>query len=240
MVDISFIDLSFNLLEGSIPLPGPVTQLLDCSNNRFSSMPLNFGSQASSIWYFKANANTLSGKIPQTICEAKNLLLIDLSDNSLSGSIPSCLMEGTLTVLNLKRNQLHGELPNNMNQNCAFKEFDLSVNQIEGKLPRSLVACRDLEVFNIGNNHINDTFPCWMGMLPKLQVITELPLDVEPVLQRVGGENTRLTSLLDIYQLLVSGQHWPLLGFRCPEHATTQHHMWSYTIQRRNPSTLCY
>jgi Leucine-rich repeat (LRR) protein len=41
----------------------------------------------------------------------------------------------------------------------------------EGKIPRSLVACRNLEILDIGNNEISDSFPCWMSKLPKLQVL---------------------------------------------------------------------
>jgi len=171
--DISFVNISFNLFVGPIPIPGLNTHVLDCSNNMFSSIPLNFVSQLSSISYFKASGNNLSGNIPPSMCEPTNMVLIDLSYNNLSGSIPSCFMENmnSLSVLNLKRNQLHGELPQKMKQDCAFEALDFSDNWIGGQLPRSLVACRQLEVFDIGNNDIDDTFPCWMSKLPKLQVL---------------------------------------------------------------------
>jgi Leucine-rich repeat (LRR) protein len=165
MIDIAVVDLSFNLLEGPIPIPGPHTQTLDCSNNLFSSIPLGFGSHFSGISNFKAYANNLSGKIPSSVCEARNLKLVDLSYNNLSGTIPSCLVEDieSLSILILKRNRFHGELPNNMKQGCAFMALDFSDNQIEGQLPRSLAACNNLEVFDIGNNNIDDSFPCWMS-----------------------------------------------------------------------------
>ncbi|CAD6239770.1 unnamed protein product [Miscanthus lutarioriparius] len=171
--NIFVIDISYNRFEGPIPIPGPQNQLFDCSNNQFSSMPFNFGSHLSSISLLMAHGNKLSGEIPQSICEATSLMLLDLSNNDLIGSIPSCLMEdmSRLNVLNLKGNQLHGRLPNSLKQDCAFEALDFSDNQIEGQLPRSLVACKDLEVFDIGKNLINDTFPCWMSMLPKLQVL---------------------------------------------------------------------
>jgi len=167
------IDISYNLFEGPIPIPGPQNILFDCSNNQFSSMPFNFGSQLSSISLLMASGNKLTGEIPPSICEATSLMLLDLSNNDLVGSIPSCLMENMshLNVLNLRGNQLHGRLPNSIKQDCALGALDFSGNQIEGQLPRSLVACKDLEVFDIGNNHIDDTFPCWMNMLPKLQVL---------------------------------------------------------------------
>ena len=38
-------------------------------------------------------------------------------------------------------------------------------------VPRSLIICRKLEVLDLGNNKINDTFPHWLGTLPELQVL---------------------------------------------------------------------
>ncbi|KAJ1274740.1 hypothetical protein BS78_05G084400 [Paspalum vaginatum] len=195
LIDTGITVLSFNSLQGPIPIPGRHTKVLDFSNNQFSSIPLDFGSQFGDIDYFNARANNLSGKIPPSICAVTSSTtdLIDLSYNNLSGSIPSCLMEGTVNILTLKRNRLQGELPNNMIQSCAFMALDFSDNQIEGKLPRSLVACTSLEVFDIGNNHISDTFPCWMSKLPELQVLV---LKSNKFVGQVGkpsivGEKTR-------------------------------------------------
>ena len=42
---------------------------------------------------------------------------------------------------------------------------------MEGQVPRSLINCRELEVLDLGNNKINDTFPHWLGALPKLHVL---------------------------------------------------------------------
>lgn len=42
---------------------------------------------------------------------------------------------------------------------------------MEGQLPRSLAVCQGLQVVDVGNNRINDVFPCWMSKLPKLQVL---------------------------------------------------------------------
>uniref|UniRef100_A0A0D3EJV9 non-specific serine/threonine protein kinase n=1 Tax=Oryza barthii TaxID=65489 RepID=A0A0D3EJV9_9ORYZ len=158
---------------GPIPTPAPDLASLDCSNNQFSSMPFNFSYQLSGICYFMASRNNLSGEIPSSICDARSLVLLDLSYNNLSGSIPSCLIENTnsLSALNLEGNQLTGKLPHNIKKGCAFEELDFSKNSIEGQLPRSLVECRDLQVFDIGDNQISDTFPCWMSVLPKLQVL---------------------------------------------------------------------
>lgn len=171
---IEYFDLSFNNLEGPMPIPRDGSVTLDYSSNKFSSIPIYFSNYLIGTSFFKASRNSISQNIPPSICTAvRNLQLIDLSYNNLSGSIPSCLMEdvSALQVLSLKANNLVGELPDNIKKGCALEALDFSGNFIQGKIPRSLVACRNIEILDIGSNQISDSFPCWMSTLPKLQVL---------------------------------------------------------------------
>ncbi|EAZ10639.1 hypothetical protein OsJ_00470 [Oryza sativa Japonica Group] len=172
-LQVDLLDLSNNMLEGSIPIPRGSSTSLKYSNNGFSSMPSNFSAHLRDVTFFMADGNEISGNIPLEFCSAKSLQLLDLSYNNFNGSISSCLMDSvsTLQVLNLKGNELHGVLPDDIKEGCSFQALDISGNLIEGKLPRSLVACKNLEVFDVGFNQISDTFPCWMSTLPRLQVI---------------------------------------------------------------------
>ena len=52
-----------------------------------------------------------------------------------------------------------------------FEALDFSGNWIEGQLPRSLAYCKYLEVLDIGDNKISDSFPCWMTAIARLQVL---------------------------------------------------------------------
>ncbi|PUZ58165.1 hypothetical protein GQ55_5G488200 [Panicum hallii var. hallii] len=168
---IAELDLSFNMFEGPIPLPQYSALVLDYSSNMFSSMPHNFSTQLGDTYVFKASRNNLSGNIPTSFCIVSKFL--DLSYNTFNGSVPSCLMEDAnpLIVLNLKENQLDGQLPDTINENCTLELLDISSNRIEGQLPKSLVACKRLEVLAIANNNITGSFPCWMSTLPRLQVL---------------------------------------------------------------------
>lgn len=56
-------------------------------------------------------------------------------------------------------------------QKTTTQEVLTSGNQLEGPLPQSLVNCRHLEVLDLGNNIINNTFPHWLGTLPNLRVL---------------------------------------------------------------------
>ncbi|GLT39429.1 hypothetical protein SLA2020_136210 [Shorea laevis] len=47
----------------------------------------------------------------------------------------------------------------------------LGQNNFKGKLPRSLANCRMLEFLDLGNNHIRDTFPYWLGTLLRLKIL---------------------------------------------------------------------
>ncbi|CAD6239772.1 unnamed protein product [Miscanthus lutarioriparius] len=170
---VQYFDLSFNNFQGAIPLPQEANWLLDYSSNQFSTIPSNFGTFIVDTESFKASGNKLSGEILAPICTAWSLNLLDLSYNNLNGSIPTCLMEdlNSLQVLNLAGNQLHGELPHSMKEECSLRALGFGSNKIEGKIPRSLVACQWLEILDIGNNQISDSFPCWMSKLPKLRVL---------------------------------------------------------------------
>lgn len=110
------LDLSFNMFEGPIPLPY-CGSILDYSSNMFSSIQFNISTQLEETIAFKASRNNLSGSISTSFC-SMNVEFVDLSYNTLSGPIPSCLMDDVdpLKVLNLKSNQLHGELPQNISK----------------------------------------------------------------------------------------------------------------------------
>ncbi|XP_019239581.1 PREDICTED: receptor-like protein kinase HSL1 isoform X2 [Nicotiana attenuata] len=56
--------------------------------------------------------NNITGTIPSTICQLKNLTLIDLSNNNISGTIPASLKDcSKLQHLDLSNNYLRGQIP---------------------------------------------------------------------------------------------------------------------------------
>ncbi|XP_058111823.1 receptor-like protein 7 [Magnolia sinica] len=147
--DQAVLDLSSNMLEGSLPSVPPSSSFFSFSNNR------------------------LSGEIPMSICDMTSLEVLNLSKNQLTGWIPQCLSEITdsLNVLNLRGNAFSGTLLQTFKESCNLQTLDLSENQLEGQVPRSLANCTMLEVLNLGNNQINDTFPTWVEALSHLRIL---------------------------------------------------------------------
>ncbi|KAE8811207.1 Receptor-like protein 12 [Hordeum vulgare] len=173
------LDLSSNRLQGQIPMPNMLTslnpyrqQILDYSNNRFSSVIPNFTAYLHQTAYLKLSRNNITGYIPNSICDSRKLEVLDLSYNYFSGVIPSCLIEGSnLAILNLRENHFEGTLPYNISEHCNLQTIDLHGNKFQGTLPRSLSNCSDLEVLDIGNNQMVDTFPSWVSRLSNLRVL---------------------------------------------------------------------
>ncbi|XP_062081158.1 receptor-like protein 9DC3 [Humulus lupulus] len=152
-----YLDLSNNQIEGSVPkwlwnvghlpIPPPKTMLFSISNN------------------------TLDGEISHLICNLSLLEVLDLSNNNLSGNIPPCLGNSSLSVLDLHKNKLHGIIPSHFPKESILRDLNLNENQLEGSLPKSLFNCKELEFLDIGNNKINGSFPWWLESLPNLQAL---------------------------------------------------------------------
>ncbi|MFQ6671551.1 hypothetical protein Gotur_036064, partial [Gossypium turneri] len=63
---------------------------------------------------------------------------------------------------------ISGRIPGDIGK---WNLVDLHENQLEGILPLSLINCSQLQVLNVANNNLSDTFPHWLGMLPELRVL---------------------------------------------------------------------
>ncbi|KAM5552353.1 hypothetical protein ABKV19_026948 [Rosa sericea] len=165
------IDLHSNQLQGQIPLfiSG---NYLDYSRNNFSSsIPTDIGDFISSTAYLSLSSSNLYGEIPISICNASGMVL-DLSNNSLSGIIPQCLTQtSSLNVLDLRRNNLTGSIPDTFLQGCNLQTLALSRNHIQGRFPKSLSNCSSLEVLDLEINQITDVFPCMLKTISTLRVL---------------------------------------------------------------------
>ncbi|PUZ51695.1 hypothetical protein GQ55_6G209000 [Panicum hallii var. hallii] len=171
---ISDFDLHSNKIEGALPLLPWGTYRVNYSNNHFNSsiMP-EFWSRISSATSLSLANNSLIGEVSHLICSATYIEVLDLSFNSFSGLIPPCLLKHKerLEILNLRGNNFHGPLPQDIINKCALQIIDLNGNKLEGKLPVSMINCQMLQVLDLGNNMIVDTYPEWLGVLPLLKVL---------------------------------------------------------------------
>ncbi|GKV44946.1 hypothetical protein SLEP1_g52082 [Rubroshorea leprosula] len=185
LTQLTSVDLSNNQFSG--PIPASIDNNLSLRMNvtanftlpkltdvSFSSCNLsefpNFIRHSNGLQSLVLSKNSIHGNIPEWICEKDDLQILDLSHNNLIGKIPNCLPK-SLSVLNLQANYFDGNIPFGFPEGCGLRNLNLHGNQMDGLLPRCLVNCSMLEVLDIGNNSIEDTFPHWLESLPELQVL---------------------------------------------------------------------
>ncbi|KAL4606297.1 hypothetical protein ACB092_09G092700 [Castanea dentata] len=172
---IGFLDLHSNQLKGQLPIPLPFFHYLDLSRNNFNSvLPELDRSWAGHFGTFLSlSSNKFHGQIPKSICKAKSLGVLDLSINSINGTIPDCFysLSSSLRVLNLRKNNLTGKLSDIFPGDCSLQTLNVNKNLLEGVVPKSLANCRNLEVLDIGNNQIHDVFPYYLKGISKLRAL---------------------------------------------------------------------
>ncbi|KAG6404597.1 hypothetical protein SASPL_136847 [Salvia splendens] len=186
-LNMEILDLSKNQLAGEIPswIWGTQLEYLDLSFNRLTDVQkpfhmsaslkhLNLQSNqltgelhlpvplASNLSYLLIANNSLTGSIPTSLCNAIHLKVLELSENKLSGGIPPCLLENII-IFQMGQNNISGIIPDTFSMDCKLRYFNLNNNTLEGRIPRSLESCRSLVFMDVGNNNINDTFPCMLS-----------------------------------------------------------------------------
>ncbi|KAK7246075.1 hypothetical protein RIF29_40933 [Crotalaria pallida] len=91
----------------------------------------------------------------------ENLMyLVDLSSNSLSGTIPLEIYElKRLQSLNLSHNQLKGMIPQEIGYLKQLESIDLSFNRLCGEIPQSMASLSYLAVLNLSFNNFTGKIP---------------------------------------------------------------------------------
>ncbi|MED6197734.1 hypothetical protein PIB30_059451 [Stylosanthes scabra] len=172
---LKILDLSRNNLNGSIPwcisnlrgmtLVAPnlsFTSLVDIESptSSPSSFTVNFSAPPPKDWQTEDVIEVVKGRELDYIRILKLVVIMDLSENNLVGSIPKgiTLLNG-LHSLNLSNNHLIGEIPNMIGDMKSLESFDVSSNQISGLIPSSMSALTSLSHLNLSLNNFSGPIP---------------------------------------------------------------------------------
>ncbi|CAN8270814.1 unnamed protein product [Cochlearia groenlandica] len=185
MTDIAYLDLSHNNFEGEIPkglfkncysmehlrlshnkLSGEIfpekevvffsllEMLMD--NNQFTGK-IGQGLRLKSLSVLDISNNNLSGVIPSWIDELSSLSALMLSNNSLEGKIPSSLFNiSTLYLLDLSANHFYGDIPPHVRSSMPFVLL-LQDNYLSGVIPETLLT--NVTVLDLRNNRLSGNIP---------------------------------------------------------------------------------
>ncbi|KAL9226855.1 hypothetical protein vseg_002620 [Gypsophila vaccaria] len=156
-------------------------------NNTTTTTPCNWqgvkcsgrGNDVAVTGLFLGSQN-MTGQIPPSICDLKNMTTFDVSNNYIKGTFPTFLSKCTnLRALNLSQNYFVGALPNDINDRLplTLQDFDISGNNFTDDIPSSLGLVKGLRTLHFELNLFNGTYPSELGNLESLQ---ELVLAYNP------------------------------------------------------------
>ncbi|EPS59816.1 hypothetical protein M569_14988 [Genlisea aurea] len=96
---------------------------------------------------------------PATLTRLRELRVLSLRNNSLTGEIPDLSGLVNLKVLFLNRNYFSGAIPPSVSVLHRLRTLDFSVNMLQGPLPRSLLNLSRLHYLRLDFNRLNGTLP---------------------------------------------------------------------------------
>jgi len=174
LTKLSVLALDNNGIVGDLGVFERMTWMerLYVDNNAFTgTMTDNFMSKLAVLERLDISNNFIEGKLARSLMIKENLTILDVSDNSLVGNLPSFPKLTGLKFLALQRNELSGTLPETVSNFLSLSHLDLSQTRINGTLPSSLGNMTNLEFLSFAQTTqlAKATIPGWVRKLTKLQ-----------------------------------------------------------------------
>ncbi|CDY12143.1 BnaC03g60590D [Brassica napus] len=209
--ELKHLDISGNKISGDADVSPCVNlEFLDVSSNNFSTVIPYLG-DCSALQHLDISGNKLSGDFSTAFSSCTNLRSLNISCNAFTGPISSSLPLKSLEYLSLAENKFTGEIPELLSGACGtLTGLDLSRNDFHGTVPPFFASCSLLESLVLSTNNFSGELP--MDTLLKMRGLKVLDLSFN----KFSGElpeslaNLSLTTL-DLSSNNFSGQILPTL-----------------------------
>ncbi|GKU86229.1 hypothetical protein SLEP1_g777 [Rubroshorea leprosula] len=200
LAELQYVNLFNNSLNGSIPYQVSYLQkvwyldlgwnyLIDPDWSKFLDMPL--------LIHLGFSNDALKLVFPPFIINCRNLTFLDLSINSLTGTIPESVFTNLikLEAFNLTHNSFEGPLPSNISKLSKLVSLQLGANKFSGPIPESLSLLFELEILELFENFIGGIIPSSFGKLKKLKKLDLHSNSFNSTIPSELGSCTNLTFL---------------------------------------------
>ncbi|GAX10519.1 hypothetical protein FisN_21Lh225 [Fistulifera solaris] len=142
------------------------------------------------------NNEGITGSIPKTIGNLKDLRQIGIYFCNLEGSIPEEVFAATkLEYINFQNNSLAGNLPTKIGELKSLHTLVLNTNKIEGQVPLDTMAGSSLKFLGLSENALTGSIGEVVGKLSSLEYLHLERNKFEGTLPSSLGSITTLKSL---------------------------------------------
>lgn len=150
--------------------------------------------------------NQLSGQIPSAIGQLTGLTELDLFGNQLTGEIPTTIGNlDKVTRLSLWANQLSGSIPAELGDMESLEWVALGINELTGEIPPELGNLTTLTHMDFTLNQLSGPIPAELGNLPDVVWIGLWSNQLSGAIPAELGNLTGLTQL-DLDHNRLSGE----------------------------------
>ncbi|KAG6767228.1 hypothetical protein POTOM_028421 [Populus tomentosa] len=176
-VKLSFLNVSSNKFSGPIPvLPAASLQSLSLGGNLFEGeFPLHLVDACPGLVMLDLSLNNLSGSVPSSLGSCTSLETLDISTNNFTGELPvdTLLKMTSLKRLDLAYNAFTGGLPDSFSQHASLESLDLSSNGLSGPIPTGLCQgpSNNLKELYLQNNRFTGSVPATLSNCSQLTAL---------------------------------------------------------------------
>ncbi|KAM3696001.1 hypothetical protein ACJW31_06G004700 [Castanea mollissima] len=166
--NVSFLDLSNNLLSGSISHflcykmnQSKFMEFLNLGKNILSGKISNCWMKWQKLFVLNLENNNFTGKIPASIGSLINLQSLHLYNNKFSGKFLSLLKNCTdLFTIDIGKNEFDGNIPKWIGHKLSsLKILSLHSNNFYGQIPDELCALTSLQILDLSHNKLFGSIP---------------------------------------------------------------------------------
>ncbi|KAK3223619.1 hypothetical protein Dsin_010644 [Dipteronia sinensis] len=173
MTKMAFLELSGNLLNGSIP-PSMTEmknlQFLDLSSNYLSGAIPSKWQSLKLLTYMDLSNNSFSGGVRSSICSLPSLQWLKLGNNNLSEELSSSLQYCTsLSYLDLGENRFFGTIKPIVKNLFNTSYIGLRSNMLIGDIPEEFCQFPNLHILDLALNNLSGSIPRCLGNLEALK-----------------------------------------------------------------------
>ncbi|KAG2621870.1 hypothetical protein PVAP13_3NG301300 [Panicum virgatum] len=173
-----YLGLAHNSLVGSLDhlmwQQQSNLRMINISMNYFTGqLPMDISSVFPNLTVLDASDNNISGHLPPSLCNINDLEFVDLSNNKLTGEVPSCLFTecGSRDFLRLSNNNLGGPILGGANNKsiCGGTIY-LDSNYFEGPLPNNLSG--EVSIMDFHDNKLSGELDVSFWNIPSLEFLS--------------------------------------------------------------------